>query len=435
MKVNQFNSNNLIRLEKIQSYLIENYDINVGKILSQKKLNKAYNSVEQRIANLRNKGSKFQQDPNYGMNIMVRDALGIMINEGLYYEGENYRKLMDELYEYGCSLAETGDDYDTMMASCGKKYEAMPARYPKEMVLAALGEQMKPMYEIAPAVAAGIGAGVRAAGLGFGAGAGAGLSGADVNLSAEKMNELENPPVEDNPLKYLDKEGNYESEVDRKFAYIMGKALGKQDYYNFSLSELFAELESIDVKMADALEQEYIKHAKATGEKPMSFKESKQGSLFDLFLDEVVEDMTEDNINEEIAGTTVEEAEVVMAARALSNDIQDHIERLGRMVNEDVPAIADSMAHEFGVEQARSFKDGMEQLLASTLDANKAAKEGIDGILSGITGEGTLASPEEPAMGDDMMAPALDDAPIDNFDGADAEAGPMDEPLGRAEKE
>ena len=435
MKVNQFNSNNIDRLEKIQSYLIENYDINVGKILSQKKLHKAYNSVEQRIANLRNKGSKFQQNPNYGMNIMVRDALGIMINEGLYYEGENYRKLMAELYEYGCSLAETGDDYDTMMASCGKKYEAMPARYPKEMVLAALAEEMKPMYEIAPAVAAGIGAGVRAAGLGFGAGAGAGLSGADVNLNAEKMNELENPPVEDNPLKYLDNEGNYENEVDRKFAYIMGKALGKQDYYNFSLSELFAELESIDVKMADALEREYIKHANAKGEKPMSFKESKQGSLFDLFLDEVVEDMTEDNINEEIAGTTVEEAEVVMAARALSNDIQDHIERLGRMVNEDVPAIADSMAHEFGVDQARSFKDGMEQLLASTLDANKAAKEGIDGILSGITGEGSMASPEEPGMGDDMMAPALDDAPVDDFDGADAEAGPMDEPLGRAEKE
>ena len=38
MKVNQFNSNNIDRLVKIQSYLIENYDINVGKILPQKKL-------------------------------------------------------------------------------------------------------------------------------------------------------------------------------------------------------------------------------------------------------------------------------------------------------------------------------------------------------------------------------------------------------------
>ena len=404
MNVNQFNTTNLDRLEKIQNYLVENYDINVGKILPQKKLDKAYRAVEQRIANLRNKGSKFQQDPNYGMNIMVRDALGIMINEGLYYEGENYRKLMDELYEYGCSLAESGDDYDTVMASCGKKYEVMPARYPKEMVLAALGEQMKSMYENP-----------------MGA----------ISLESE-INELENPPAEENPLKYLDNEGNYDNDIDKKFAYIMGKALGKQDYYKFSLSELFAELESIDVKMADALEQEYIKHAKATGVQPMSFKESKEPSSFDIFLDEVVDSM----VTEEIAGTSVEEAEVVMAARALSNDIQDHIERIGRMVNEDLPAISDSMAHEFGVEKARSFKDGMEQLLSSTLEANKAAKEGIDGILSGITGEGDIGGGmmDEPA--DDMMAePALDDVPLDDFDGADAEAGPLDEPLGRAEKE
>lgn len=404
MNVNQFNTTDLDRLEKIQNYLVENYDINVGKILPQKKLDKAYKAVEQRIANLRNKGSKFQQDPNYGMNIMVRDALGIMINEGLYYEGENYRKLMDELYEYGCSLAESGDDYDTVMASCGKKYEVMPARYPKEMVLAALGEQMKSMYEDP-----------------MGA----------VSMESE-INELENPPAEENPLKYLDNEGNYENDTDKKFAYIMGKALGKQDYFKFSLSELFAELESIDVKMADALEQEYRRHAKANGVQPMSFKESKEPSSFDIFLDEVVDSM----VTEEIAGTSVEEAEVVMAARALSNDIQDHIERIGRMVNEDLPAISDSMAHEFGVEKARSFKEGMEQLLSSTLDANKAAKEGIDGILSGITGEGEMGSGmmDEPA--DDMMAePALDDVPLDDFDGADAEAGPIDEPLGRAEKE
>ena len=420
MNVNQFNTSNLDRLGKIQKYLVENYDINVGKVLPQKKLDKAYRAVEQRIANLRNKGSKFQLDPNYGMNIMVRDALGIMITEGLYYEGENYRKLMDELYEYSCSLAESGDDYDTVMASAGKKYDVMPARYPKEMVLAALAEQLKPMYEIAPAVAGAM----RAGAMGFGAGAGAGLTGGSVNLESE-INELENPPVDDdNPLRYLDKEGNYDNETDRKFAYIMGKALGKQDYYKFSLSELFAELESIDVKMADALEQEYIRHAKAKGVQPVSFKESKEPSSFDIFLDEVVDSM----VTEEIAGTSVEEAEVVMAARALSNDIQDHIERIGRMVNEDLPAISDSMAHEFGVEKARSFKDGMEQLLSSTLEANKADKEGIDGILSGITGEGDIGGGmmDEPA--DDMMAePALDDVPLDDFDGADAEAGPMDE--------
>ena len=147
MELKHINSDNLTRLGKIQNYLAENYDINVKNVLPRKKLDQAYQNVEKRLVNLRNKSNKFQQDPNYGMNIMVRDALGIMINEGLYYEGENYRKLMDELYEYGCSLAESGDDYDTVMDSCGKKYEAMPARYPKDMILAAISKELRPMFD------------------------------------------------------------------------------------------------------------------------------------------------------------------------------------------------------------------------------------------------------------------------------------------------
>ena len=415
MKVNQFNSDNINRLVKIQKYLNENYDINVGKILPQKKLDTAYKNVEQRIANLRNKGSKFQQDPNYGMNIMVRDALGIMINEGMYYEGENYRKLMDELYEYGCSLAESGDDYETVMASCGKKYEVMPARFPKEMVMAALGDQMTPMFEN-PALLSIARAG--AAGVGFGA------AGGQVNASmsggmATVVNADADPKIEMSPT----------DKLHQGLAKIL-----KKDSDQYGVGELFAELEGIDVKKADALYDVYSNACKANNEEPMNFKENREDEgNFDSFLDEIVEDM----VTEEIAGTSVEEAEVVMAARALSNDIQDHIERLGRMVNEDIPAIADSMSHEFGLDKAQSFKTGMEELLASTLDANKACKDGIDGILGNITGEGSVAG-EVPSMDDgmgDMSEPALDDVPLDDFDGADAEAGPLDEPLGRLEKE
>ena len=436
MKVNQFNSDNINRLVKIQKYLNENYDINVGKILPQKKLDTAYKNVEQRIANLRNKGSKFQQDPNYGMNIMVRDALGIMINEGMYYEGENYRKLMDELYEYGCSLAESGDDYETVMASCGKKYEVMPARFPKEMVMAALGDQMTPMFENPLAIAgAGIAAGVGGVAAGIGGvargigGVASGIGGAidraggQVNASmsggmATVVNADADPKIEMSPT----------DKLHQGLAKIL-----KKDSDQYGVGELFAELEGIDVKKADALYDVYSNACKAHNEEPMNFKENKEEGNFDSFLDEIVEDM----VTEEIAGTSVEEAEVVMAARALSNDIQDHIERLGRMVNEDIPAIADSMSHEFGLDKAQSFKTGMEELLASTLDANKACKDGIDGILGNITGEGSVAG-EVPSMDDgmgDMSEPALDDVPLDDFDGADAEAGPLDEPLGRLEKE
>lgn len=403
MEVKHLNSDNLKRLGKLQNYLTENYDIHVNKVLPKKKLDQAYQNVEKRLVNLRNKSNKFQQDPNYGMNIMVRDALGIMINEGLYYEGETYRQLMDELYEYGCKLAESGDDYDTVMDSCGKKYEAMPARYPKDMILAAIAEQLMPMFDGSMKVEDAV----------------------EEDMEDEILDVIDEPEIKID-VDDSEEPSNYEDATEEMLAQLIGKHLRKEDWREFSLGELFAELESVDIDKANKVE----KMAKKYG-----IKDLKEMKDFESFLDELVSEMvSEETINEEISGTSVEEAEVVMAARALSNDIQDHIERIGRMANEDIPSIADSMAHEFGAQRASDFKGQMEQILSTLLDANKSSKDGVDALIGTMTGEEAAAPAVEPdPLGGDMMEPAMDE-PVDDFAGADAEAGPEEEPLGRAEK-
>ena len=150
---------------------------------------------------------------------------------------------------------------------------------------------------------------------------------------------------------------------------------------------------------------------------------SKNESMFNDIIDEI--------LNEEVA---VEQAEVVMAVRALADDIQDQIERLGRMVNEDIPAIADKMRGEMGAQSAQSFADSVNSLLTSHLEATKTVKAGLDQAIGSVTGGepvgglgdtgdlgGGLAEPdmpeEEPAM--DVNEPAA--------------AGPEEEPLGRAQ--
>lgn len=398
MEVKQLNSDNLTRLGKLQNFLTENYDINVKKVLPKQKLEQAYQNVEKRLVNLRNKSNKFQQDPNYGMNIMVRDALGIMINEGLYYEGETYRRLMDELHEYGCSLAESGDDYDTIMDSCSKKYEAMPARYPKDMILAAIAEKLMPMFD----------------------------GSMQEDIEDEILDVIDEPEVKIDVDNSEDIPSNYEDATEEMLAGLIGDHLGKENWKEFSLGELFSELESVDIEKANKVE----KMAKKYG-----ITDLKEMKDFESFLDNLVSEMVaEETITEEISGTSVEEAEVVMAARALSNDIQDHIERIGRMANEDIPSIADSMAHEFGAQKAADFKNQMEGLLSSLLDANKSSKEGVDALIGTMTGEESAAPmPAEDPLAGDMMEPAMDE-PVDDFAGADAEAGPEEEPLGRAEK-
>jgi len=170
-----------------------------------------------------------------------------------------------------------------------------------------------------------------------------------------------------------------------------------------------------------------------TSDEKKQSKKAKKESMFD--------DIIDDLLNEELEGTSVEEAEVVMAVRALADDIQDHVERLGRMVNEDIPAIADQMIHEFGADKASQFKDSAEQTLSSALESAKQAKDGVNELVGSITGEEmNLGGPDaignlgdEPSSVDDALADLPGEDDMGDMDvNEPAAAGPEEEPLGRA---
>lgn len=149
--------------------------------------------------------------------------------------------------------------------------------------------------------------------------------------------------------------------------------------------------------------------------------------LQDEELDEssgAFDDIVSEIINEEV---DVEQAEVVMAVRAMSSDIQDHVEKIGRMINETVPAIADQMRAEMGATQTQSFVDAAAELLETYLDAAKMAKSNLDAQVAQLSGE-----PQVDAFGTGNvpadMDTDIDDEPVDNIP---ASAGPEDAPLGR----
>ena len=182
-----------------------------------------------------------------------------------------------------------------------------------------------------------------------------------------------------------------------------------------SVEEIAKELDMIPEEVKDAM-------SKTT--------ESVEENKMNMF-DDIIADL----LSEEVK---VEEAEVVMAVRALADDIQDQIERIGRMVNEDIPAIADQMSSEMGAQQAAQFKDSMEGVLSGHLEATKASKDSIDSIVGGLTGEGSvgslgdLAEPSVDDMPSDLAPeePSIDDLAVD--DNIPAASGPAEEPLGRA---
>ena len=146
---------------------------------------------------------------------------------------------------------------------------------------------------------------------------------------------------------------------------------------------------------------------------------------------------------EENANTTTEaeiinegevgNAEVLLAAKDMVDSIQDAIEKVGKMQNEQLPQLLDSIRDQIGSEQSDGFKNAVGITLDTLMTQLQTAREGVDNGVKILTGEQTdnpMAMPDElPA---ELPAPEsdLDADETDGFAATDAATGGAEE-LGR----
>ena len=137
-------------------------------------------------------------------------------------------------------------------------------------------------------------------------------------------------------------------------------------------------------------------------------------------------------LNEGELGT----AEAILAAKDMVDTAQDMIEKIGKMQNEQMPALIDSIRDQIGSEQADAFKNSVGQVLTTLSQQVGQAREQLDGAARGLTGEG---APDPMAMGG---APGAEDPsmaggagmPGGGMDmGADMPSGPEDDGFGGAD--
>jgi len=129
-------------------------------------------------------------------------------------------------------------------------------------------------------------------------------------------------------------------------------------------------------------------------------------------------------------GVNIEEAEVVMATRSMVSTIQDQIEKIGRMINEEIPAISEQVQSEMGREVAQSYAENVSELLNTYLEEARAAKEGMERAIAILSGE-EVDDPMQQAGGGRPNAPR-DKGPSPMDHNQPAAAGPRANPLGRA---
>ena len=146
-----------------------------------------------------------------------------------------------------------------------------------------------------------------------------------------------------------------------------------------------------------------------------------------------------------------DQAESLIAAKSFSQELQDMVEKLGRLVNENLPAVSEQMRDAYGADVATGFEDQVANTLNSVMDSLRNSKQEIDNSVSTIA-DGGAPSSDMDEFSDEELGGGFDDAELDldsdveldvdaelglgdEFGGDDAMAGLEDEPLGRAKKE
>ena len=394
MFIKDFNQNGQQRIQNLQKLLSEEFNISFAQTFPKKdKLVKLKDSAEMRIIQLKGSSKQFHLEPEYVKYLGIKDISETMLAEGYYAESPKYNEMKEMLVASVEGLMDSGY---TMDEACGESMN----RFRMDNRFAFDDEHVLPIV-------------IKAA-----------KEYMESCSSQHEAIEEAQTDLNDRLLSELAKEIGVELKDTTSYDAIEEKLNMFAEVSGKSRDAVVGFLNSLE---EDAVEGGIQMFGRKIAEQNReNTEEEVQESMFDDIIDEM--------ISEEIEGTSVDEAEVVMAIRALADDLQDQVERLGRMKNEDIPAITDSMVSEFGLEKAQGFKGQAEQLLDDALLNAKASKEGMDGLIGTVTGVGALGTNdlEEPELGigDMGMEEPLPEPEIDINE--PAAAGPEEEPLGRA---
>ena len=469
MQIKDFNLQGTTKISKINDVLKEEFGMQISTGFPKKeKLETIKEMSEMAIIKLKDTTKQFQLEPEYAKFLGVKDVIDTMLSEGYYAESPAYEGMKQELYASVVTLMDSGFTNEETVAQTMNEFRKNPKycyddNHIKPLVIKMVKEYMDEgeVGTLAGGVAGAYGA--SALGGMVGGPVGAAIGGTLGKIGGAVAGGIVGDKLTDSVLRGLSEEMGISVEdlesydaIQEKldmFAEVSGKSRDSVVGFLNGLEEdalpqgiqMFGR-KIAERKLTDSIQYMYKlqKDGKSVEEiareldmKPEEVKdamnktaESVEENNMNMF-DDIIADM----LSEEVK---VEEAEVVMAVRALADDIQDQIEKIGRMVNEDIPAIADQMSSEMGAQQAAQFKDSMEGILSSHLETTKASKNSIDGVVGGLTGEGSmggmgdLTDPSADAMPTDLAPeePSIDDLAVD--DNVPAASGPAEEPLGRA---
>lgn len=203
----------------------------------------------------------------------------------------------------------------------------------------------------------------------------------------------------------------------------------KIDYTNLTFKKAYGIVQGLN----ETLDRARRTHGVHTAEQNPKYMEL-------LMVRESLNRWMVENKQQLITESEMAKSEAILAAKDMVDSIQDMLEKIGKMQNEQLPALLDTIRDQIGDQQAESFKGSVTPLLQQLSQTLQQGRETADTAARQLTGEGGAdmglggdmggdlggmggAPSPEPAMGGDELG-------SDEFGATAAAAGGTDE-LGR----
>ena len=436
-------------LRKINQHLESNYGFKIAEDVSDHDLVAIMEQIEEEITELKVKGNDSKESPEISKRLLVLEGMRTLREFAiLQFQSPDLENVVNGMCDFVCKNFRLSGmhhaDFDDSVNDAMKHYRSSKYRFPDDMIeqrvrrgamqrlqsmsnlTPGAGEaptvDMESMFEddynentFEETVMKGSDIGVKEndpwGGVGKRAGALGGHAGSAQN--PEVLKKLNNPALSLAPT------GDVSSGSDRQVNMVRDKTTGKM--------------------VPDPFQAQAAARRKGI---VMKEKANLVKNLRRLLESEVFQ------------------AEVMISAREFSTEMQEMIEKIGRMQNEDLPPVTDKMRETYGVESSAAFQTQIYGALQGVMDALYTAKGQVDDAVTNMASTGQVGAQtdmdvpvdgmeepgmEEPGLGEpgeigDLDAEADIDADLDNIEGdlgAEDEFGGAEEeePLGRAMKE
>mgnify|MGYP006950334166 CR=1 FL=1 len=191
---------------------------------------------------------------------------------------------------------------------------------------------------------------------------------------------------------------------------------GSFNYKGLTVEKASKLVEAMDAGIISVRKSHAIHHAEKNA-KYMEVLMVREGLVKWLAEHGVAQPGTSVAKKAKIVESETAKSEAILATRDIVDTIQDMMEKIGRMQNEQMPALLDALRDQIGAEQADTFRASVDPILNGLEEQLRTGRETIDSAARTLAGEQISAPMDMPT--DDTAAP--EEAPMDDLD-MDAEA-------------